>query len=142
MALFLLSHPLNRGSRQMKKDIKTLFEGHGNSTAVHRAVRDLASSASSNEVQFWMWMMGNLRAHHPEFIATITMWNSFFLKTRGLSWLGMNTLFEQGMVVERRQLSKWMKEQSVAVATFCRSPTGRLILIMLGKKHLDHLTSF
>jgi hypothetical protein len=120
MALFLLSHPVRRGSRKIKEDIKTLFEGHGNSSAVHQAVSNVASVAVSKEGPFWVWMLGNLRAHHPEFIATITMWQSFFLKTRGLSWLGMKTLCELGMVIERRRLTTWMKTQSMAVATFCR----------------------
>ena len=119
MALFLLLHP-SRKMKEKKEAIRTLLGGDGRRTKVREAIRFLDPIAQQCEVAFWVWMLGNLRAHHPKFIATITMWQSFFFKTRGLSWLGMRTLFEQGVAVERRKLTNWMKSQSQTTERFCR----------------------
>ena len=119
MLIFLIFHN-QRGKRAIKTDILSIWEGHGNSADVKRAISRLNDSADRFKNPFWLWVLSKLRVHNPKFVQSITMWQSFFLKSRGLSWAGMDALYRQGIVVQRHALTSWMANQSVKMGQLIR----------------------
>ena len=104
MLIFLIFHN-QRGKRVIKYDILSIWDGHGNSADGKSAISRLNTSADRVKNAFWLWVLSNLRVHNPKFVHSITMWQSFFLKSRGLSWAGMDALYRQGIVVQRHALT-------------------------------------
>ena len=87
-------------------------------------------------VHFWRWVIGNVRALHPDKMKTPTLWLSFMLRTRGLSWAGMDLLCSHGVVAPRRQIEIWEKRSAEFAQRFarylpriCWSPLSTLTLI-------------
>ena len=119
MLIFLIFHT-QRGKRALSSDIRSIFNGHGNSAEVKSAIAKLNTSAAKIKNAFWLWVLSKLRVHNPKFVQSITMWQSFFLKSRGLSWTGMDALYRQGIVVQRHALTSWMENQSVKMGQLIR----------------------
>ena len=112
----------HRGQRSTDALIRDICENHGNSTARKSAVAKLNKLSKTLEHRFWKWTLGKLRTQMDYQSSELCLWFSFFLKSRGLSWLGMESLAEQGIVCSdcRHVLNNWVTQQANTMNDFCR----------------------
>jgi len=120
LMVFFLMVQEHRGLTATKKAIQTVHDSHGNSGERNEATTLLNERSRTLEKQFWIWTLSQLRASTSYQKSQLCMWTSFFLKGRGLSWLGMESLADQGIVCGRHALKRWTTGQSSAMKEFCR----------------------
>ena len=109
-----------RGQKAVKGAIQTMMTTHGSSREFQTALETLNQVARTKEHQFWVWTLGQLRVNPAYQKSQLCMWTSFYLKSRGLSWLGMESLADQSIVVGRHVHGRWVKDQSEAMESLCR----------------------
>lgn len=119
MVFFLMSYE-HRGQKATNEAIKLLVLETKSSDDTTQALETLNQRATMFKKQFWIWTVSQLRAQPGFQKSQLCMWTSYFLKSRGLSWLGMDSLAEQGVVCSRRSLTRWMKQEASAMNKFCR----------------------
>jgi len=119
MVFFMMTHG-HRGQKTTNEAIVRIVREHGNASTRREAVSTLNNVAKTLERPFWIWALGQMRAYCNYQKSQICMWTSFFLKSRGLSWLGMESLADQGIVCGRGPLNRWPKQQAEAMEVFCR----------------------
>lgn len=119
MVFFMMTHG-HRGQKTTNEAIVSIVRQHGNASTRREAVSNLNNVAKTLERPFWIWALGQMRAYCNYQKSQICMWTSFFLKSRGLSWLGMESLADQGIVCGRGPLNRWSKQQAEAMEVFCR----------------------
>lgn len=77
-------------------------------------------AGDSQEVTFWQWVIGQIRALHPRHMAEATLWLSYLLRARGLTWNGMALLADNGICASRRQIERWELAQNNMIKKFTR----------------------
>ena len=118
--VFFLMQSNHKGHTLTKGAIQDMIR-HRSTSSEHKAgVAHLNTTAHALEQKFWIWTLGQLRSQFNFQKSQLCMWTSFFLKSRGLSWLGMESLADQGVVCGRNVINRWMKDQSMRVKEFCR----------------------
>jgi hypothetical protein len=121
MVMFLMQVG-GRGQRATIEAIRAVTDNHGASGVAKDAVKVLNVRAATLQKRFWIWAFGQVRSifHHDYQESQLCMWYSFFMKSRGLSWVGMEALADQGVVCGRRALNRWVAQQANAMHMFTR----------------------